>query len=76
MKERKNLIEKIEEIEKYKDDSNRMFQVIRQLQPKERKKITVHTENGVTASKEKQIEIVKIILKNHLKKFTREDKMK
>ena len=41
------------EIEKYKDDSNRMFQVIRQLQPKERKKILVHTENRVTASEKK-----------------------
>ena len=45
--ERKKLNEKIEQIEKYKDDSNRMFHVIRQLQPKERKKILVHTENRV-----------------------------
>ena len=44
------------EIEKYKDDSNKMFQVIRQLQPKERKKIVVHTENGVIASEKKQID--------------------
>ena len=67
--------EKIEELEKYKDDSNRMFQVIGQLQPKERKKILVHTENGVTASEKKQIEIVT----NHLKEvFQRrgEDKIK
>ena len=55
--------EKIEEMGKYKDDSNRMFQVIRQLQPKERKKILVHTENGVTASQKKGIDIVT----NHLK---------
>ena len=48
--------EKIDEIEKYKDDSNRMFQEIRQLQPKERKKILVHTKNGVTASEKKQID--------------------
>ena len=40
-----------------------MFQVIRQLQPKERKKILVHTKNGVTASEKKQIEIVT----NHFK---------
>ena len=39
-----------------------MFQVIRQLQPKERKKILVHTENGITAS-EKETEIVT----NHFK---------
>ena len=39
---------------KYKDESNRMFQVIIQLQPKERKKILVHTENGVTASEKIQ----------------------
>ena len=40
-----------------------MFQVIRQLQPKERKNILVHTENGVTTSEKKQIEIVR----NHFK---------
>ena len=54
----KKLNEKIEEIEKYKDDSNRMFQVNRELQPKERMKILVHTENGVTAREKKQIEVV------------------
>ena len=66
--------EKIEEIEKYKDDSIRMFQVIRQLQPKERKKILVHTENGVKASEKKQIEIIK----NHFKEVfqRREDEIK
>ena len=42
--ERKKLNKKVEEIEKYKDDSNRMVQIIRQLQPKERKKILVHTK--------------------------------
>ena len=61
--ERNKLNEKIEEIEKYKDDSNRMFQVIRQLQPKERKKILVHTENVVIVNEKKQIEIVT----NHFK---------
>ena len=40
-----------------------MFQVIRQLQLKEGKKILVHTENGVTASEKKQIETVT----NHFK---------
>ena len=60
---KKKLNEKIEEIEKYTDDSNRMFQVIRQLQPKERKKIPVHTENGVTAREKKQIAIIT----NHFK---------
>ena len=72
--ERKKLNEKIEEIEKYKGDSNRMFQVIRQLQPKETKKILVHTENGVKASEKKQIEIVI----NHFKEMfqRREDEIK
>ena len=36
-----------------------MFQIIRQLQPKERKKTLVHAENGVTASEKEQIEIVR-----------------
>ena len=40
-----------------------MFQVIRQLQLKERKKILVHTENGVTRSEKRQIEIIT----NHFK---------
>ena len=40
-----------------------MFQAIRQLQPKERKQILVNTENGVTASEKKQLEIAK----NHFK---------
>ena len=57
-KKGKKLNEKIEEIGKYKDDSNRMFQVIRQLQPKARKKILVYTDNGVTASEKKHIEFV------------------
>ena len=61
--ERGKLNEKIEEIEKYNDDSNWMFQVIRQLQPKERKKILVNNENGVAACEKKQIEIVT----NHFK---------
>ena len=73
--ERKKLNEKIEEIEKCKHDSNRMFQVIRQLLPKERKKILVHTENGVTASEKKKI----VIVTNHFKEVfqrRREDEIK
>ena len=52
-----------------------MFQVIRQLHPKERKKIPVHTENGVTASEKKQVEIVT----NHFKEVSQrrgEDEIK
>ena len=52
-----------------------MFQVFRQLQPKERKKILVHTGNGVTASEKKQIQIVT----NHFKgvfQRRREDEIK
>ena len=40
-----------------------MFQVTTQLQPKKRKKILVHTENGVSASEKKQMEIIT----NHFK---------
>ena len=40
-----------------------MFRVIRQLQPKERKKMLVLTENGVTTSVKKQVEVVA----NHFK---------
>ena len=49
--------EKCEEIEKYKNDTNRTYQVIRQLQPKERKKIFIQTENGKTKNEEKQVKI-------------------
>ena len=40
----------IEETEKYKEDSNEMYRVIRQLQAKDQNKILVHEENGITAS--------------------------
>ena len=48
--------EKGEEIEKYQIDTNRTHQVIRQLQPKERK-IFIQAENGKTKNEEKQVKI-------------------
>ena len=56
--EEQRIIEKVEEIEKHKDDSNRMYQVVRQLQTKDNNKIIVNAENGVTASEKKQVKIV------------------
>ena len=56
--EEKKILEKIEDIERHKDDSNRMYQVMRQLQTKDNNKIIVNAENGVTASEKKQVEIV------------------
>ena len=52
-----------------------MFQVIRQLQPKERNKLLVHTENGVTASEKKQIAIVTNHFKEEFQR-RREDEIK
>ena len=44
-----------------------MFHIIRQLKPKERKKIIVNTENKVTANEKKQIEIRTVFLKKCLR---------
>ncbi len=57
-KDTEKIIERIEEIENHKEDSNRMFQVVRQLQSKDKNKILVNAESGVTASEKKQVEIV------------------
>ena len=53
--ERDKIKEKIEEIGIHKEDSNRMYQVVRQLQSKDNNKIIVNTEDGVTANESKQI---------------------
>ncbi len=71
--DRESVIEKIEEIEKYKDDSNRMYQVVRQLQPKGKEQIIVNTENGVTASEQKQLEIVTEYFRGVFRKSTEEE---
>ena len=58
-KEKDDMInERIEEIERYKDVSNRMFQVIKQLQPKDKKKILVNSENGLTSNETEQVDII------------------
>ena len=51
-KETDKISEKIEEIENHKEVSNRMFQVVKQLQIKDKDKILV------TASEKKQVEII------------------
>ena len=65
--------EKCEEIEKYQIDTNRTHQVIRQLQPKERKKIFIQAENGKTTNEEKQIKIITDYFTSVFKKDEEED---
>ena len=49
----------VEEVERHKDDSRKMFQVVKQLQRrKEKKKIIVNGEHGVTTNEVRQVEIV------------------
>ena len=64
---------KCEEIEKCKNETNRTYQVIRQLQPQERKKIFVQAENGKTTNEEKQImtDYITLVLKKIKKKMLR-----
>ncbi len=71
--EREKVIEKIEEIEKYKNDSNCMYQVMRQLQGKGKEKIIVNTENGVTASDQKQLKIVTEYFRSVFRKDTEKE---
>ena len=70
--ERRKIAEKIEEIERFKEDSNRMYQVVKQLQPREKKKILVDSEHGVTSNDKQQI---KIITEHFKKVFHRCDQM-
>ncbi len=54
MRETDKIIEKIEEIANHKEDSTRMFQVVKQLQIKDKDEILVNSEEGVTASEKKR----------------------
>jgi hypothetical protein len=65
--------ERLEEIEKYKEDSNRMYQVVRQLQAKNKKKIMVQAEDGLTANEKKQIEIITNYFRDVFRKDTEEE---
>ena len=57
--EEKKIREMVEEIEKYKDDSSKMFQAIKQLQRrKEKKKVVVDSVHGKTTNEKRQVEIV------------------
>ena len=57
--EEKKIREMVEEIEKYKDDSRKMFQAIKQLQRrKEKKKVVLDSVDGKTTNEKRQVEIV------------------
>jgi hypothetical protein len=54
-----NTMVQVENIEKLKNDSNKMFQAVRATQRMDTKKpLQVNTDSGITTSTEKQIEIV------------------
>ena len=48
----------VEEIETYKNDSNRMYQTVRILHEKQTKNILVTGEDGLTKDSEEQLEII------------------
>ena len=53
------ILEQVEEIENSKDDSNRMYKAVRQLQQsKPKKKLAVDGENGLTINAKEQVEII------------------
>eukprot|EP00794_Sanderia_malayensis_P004055 gene4055-4606_t len=55
----KDILDLVEIIENSKDDSQRMFQAVKQLQRgKEKKKLIVDSENGKTTNENKQVQIV------------------
>ena len=70
--ESRKIAEKIEEIERFKEDSDRMYQMVKQLQPREKKKIIVDSEHSVTSNDKQQI---KIITEHFKKVFHRCDQM-
>lgn len=56
--ETNKLNEKIQEIESFKEDSNRMYQVMKQLQSQNKQKIQVQSEDGITVHQQTQVQIV------------------
>jgi len=61
----------VEEVERSKDDSRRMFQVVKDLQKrKEKKRIVVDGEDGKTTDEKEQIRLVTAFLNDM---FSKED---
>ena len=56
--ETSRIMQSVEEIETYKNDSNRMYQAVRTLQKKQTKNILVTGEDGLTKDSEEQLEII------------------
>ena len=55
----RKMLRLVEEVETHIDDSRKMFQVVKQLQRrKQKKKIIVNGEHGVTTNEIRQVEIV------------------
>jgi len=64
----------VEDIEKYKDDSNRMYQAVRALQNLEpKKKILVNGEDGMVTNEKEQVSIITDFFKNTFKKDNMEE---
>ena len=56
--ETSRIMQSVEEIETYKNDSNRMYQAVRILQKKQTKNILVTGEDGLTKDSKEQLEII------------------
>ena len=71
MKEQEDIIKIVEEVEKQKDDSRKMFEVIRQLQNREPKKpllVENKDKTGLIANEAEQIEKITKYLKDFFNK--------
>ena len=71
--ENNKIIKQVEDIEQYKDDSRRMYRVVKELQRKEpKKKILVDSEHGITTNKKIKTEIVKKFFQDQIHNEKRE----
>jgi hypothetical protein len=71
--DQKAILEMVEEVENSKDDSRRMFKVVKNLQRiKEKKKIVVDGENGKTTDESQQVKIVTSFFSQMFNKATEE----
>ena len=56
-----------------KEDSNRMFEVVKQLQSRDKNKILVNAENGVTACEKKQVQIITDHFREVFRKYSEKE---
>ena len=66
--ETSRIMQSVEEIETYKNDSNRIYQAVRILQKKQIKNILVTGEDGLTKDSEEQLESITNLFEKKINK--------